>query len=126
MLNKVQLIGNVGRPPETRISDGGTTLTQFSLATNRRWTNDSGERQEQTEWHQVVAFGRLAEIAGQIIAKGRLLYAEGHLHTSSWEDPDSGQRLIRTEVIAETLQVLDRRPAGAGEAPVSGDGDDQV
>jgi single-strand DNA-binding protein len=117
MLNKVMLIGNVGRPPETRTTDGGTTLTRFSLATNRRWTDDSGQRQEQTEWHQVVAFGRLGEIAGEIVAKGRLLYAEGRLHTSSWEDPESGQRHTRTEVIADTLLVLDRRPTGAEGAP---------
>lgn len=119
MLNKVMLIGNVGRPPETRTSDGGTTLTRFSLATNRRWTDDGGERQEQTEWHQVVAFGRLAEIAGKLVAKGRLLYAEGRLHTSSWEDQESGQRLSRTEIIADTLLVLDRRPDGSDHGPSS-------
>lgn len=113
MLNKVLLIGNVGRPPETRTTDGGTTLTRFSLATHRRWTDADGERQEQTEWHQVVAFGRLAEIAGVLVVKGRLIYAEGRLHTSSWEDPETGQRLARTEIIADALLVLDRRPAGA-------------
>ena len=121
MLNKVMLIGNVGRAPETRTTDGATPRTRFSLATNRRWTDDSGERQEQTEWHQVVAFGRLAEIAGELVVKGRLLYVEGRLHTSSWEDPESGQRRIRTEVIADTLLVLDRRPPGAEGAPVSGE-----
>lgn len=121
MLNKVMLIGNVGRPPETRTSDGGTTLTRFSLATNRRWTDDSGQRQEQTEWHQVVAFGRLAEIAGKLVVKGRLLYVDGRLHTSSWEDEESGQRHSRTEVIAETLQVLDRRPNGPEGTPTSDD-----
>lgn len=121
MLNKVLLIGNVGRPPETRTTDGGTRLTRFSLATNRRWTDASGERQEQTEWHQVVAFGRLAEIAGEIVDKGRRLYAEGRLHTSSWEDPESGQRHSRTEVIAETLLVLDRRASGSDGAPTSDD-----
>lgn len=116
MLNRVQLIGNVGRPPETRTTDGGTTLTRFSLATSRRWTDNRGERQEQTEWHQVVTFGRLAEIAAKIVDKGRRLYAEGRLHTSSWEDPESGQRHVRTEIIAETLLMLDRPAAGA-EAP---------
>jgi len=121
MLNKVMLIGNVGRPPEMRTSDGGTTLTRISLATNRRWTDDSGERQEQTEWHQVVAFGRLAEIAGKLVVKGRLMYAEGRLHTSSWEDQESGQRHSRTEVIADTLLVLDRRPAGSEDGPSSDD-----
>lgn len=119
MLNRVQLIGNVGRPPETRTTDGGRPLTRFSLATNRRWTDDRGERQERTEWHQVVAFDRLAEIAAKLVASGRLLYAEGRLHTSSWEDSESGQRFSRTEVIADTLLVLDRRPAGAEDASVS-------
>lgn len=121
MLNKVMLIGNVGRPPETRTSDGGTPRTRFSLATNRRWTDESGNRQEQTEWHQVVAFGRLAEIAGELVVKGRLLYIEGRLHTSSWEDSESGQRHARTEVVADTLLVLDRRPASAEGAPASDD-----
>lgn len=116
MLNKVQLIGNVGRPAETRTTDGGTRLTRFSLATNRRWTDDCGERQERTEWHQVVTFGRLAEVAAELVASGRLLYTEGRLHTSSWQDTESGQRFTRTEVIAETLLVLDRRPAGSEEA----------
>lgn len=113
------LIGNVGRAPDTRTSDRGTTLTRFSLATNRRWTDDRGERQEQTEWHQVVAFGRLAELAGEIVAKGRLLYVEGRLHSSSWEDSESGQRHTRTEVIAEAFQVLDRRATAADSSQTS-------
>jgi single-strand DNA-binding protein len=121
MLNRVQLIGNVGRSPETRTTDGGTTLTRFSLATSRRWTDNRGERQEQTEWHQVVTFGRLAEIAAKIVDKGRRLYAEGRLHTSSWEDPESGQRHVRTEIIADTLLALDRRPPDAEADSVAAD-----
>ena len=113
MINKVILIGNLGQDPQVRTTQSGHTVTTFSLATSRRWNNADGIRQEQTEWHQVVSFGRLAEVAGQFLAKGRQVYVEGRLQTRSWEDQQTGQRRSRTEIVCENLQMLGQRPDAA-------------
>ena len=115
-INKVILIGNLGRDPETRYSQGGSAVTNFSVATTESWRDrNSGEQQERTEWHNVVCFARLAEIAGEYLRKGSKVYIEGSLRTSSWEAQD-GQKRYRTEVMARDLQMLDSR-GGAGSAP---------
>ncbi len=111
-INKVILIGNLGRDPETRYSQGGSPVTNFSVATSENWRDrQTGEQQERTEWHNVVCFGRLAEIAGEYLRKGSKVYIEGSLRTSSWEQ--EGQKRYRTEVMARDLQMLDGR-GGAG------------
>lgn len=111
-INKVILIGNLGRDPETRYTQGGTPVTNFSVATSDNWRDKtSGEQQERTEWHNVVCFARLAEIAGEYLKKGSKVYIEGSLRTSDWER--DGQKHYRTEVIARDMQMLDSRGGGA-------------
>ncbi len=110
-INKVILIGNLGRDPETRYSQGGKPVTNFSVATSESWRDrESGEQQERTEWHNVVCFSRLAEIAGEYLRKGSKVYIEGSLRTSSWEQ--EGQKRYRTEIMAREMQMLDSRGGG--------------
>lgn len=112
-INKVILIGNLGRDPETRYTQSGSAVANFSVATSEQWQDrNTNERREQTEWHNVVCFARLAEIAGEYLRKGSKVYVEGRLQTRSWEGQD-GQTRSRTEVIARELQMLDSRGAGA-------------
>ena len=119
-INKVILIGNLGRDPETRYSQGGNPITSFSLATSDSWRDrQTGEQHDRTEWHNVVCFSRLAEVAGEYLRKGSKVYIEGRLQTSSWEQ--EGQKRYRTEVIARDLQMLDSR-SGAGAPPGSEQG----
>jgi single-strand DNA-binding protein len=113
-LNKVLLIGNVGRDPEMRYLASGEAVTTFSLATNRRWTGDDGQPREQTEWHSVVAWRRLAEQCNDYLARGRLVYVEGRLQTRSWDDQATGVKRYRTEVVAERMVLLDSRSDRAG------------
>jgi len=121
-INKVILIGNLGADPETRYSQGGNAVTKFRIATTENWRDrQTGEQQERTEWHNVVCFSRLAEIAGEYLRKGAKVYIEGSLSTSSWEDQQSGQKRYRTEVIARDMQMLDGR-GGGGSGGGSGDG----
>ena len=115
-LNKVQLIGNVGRDPEMRYLQSGEPVATFSLATNRRWTGPDGRPREETEWHQVVAWRRLAEQCAEYLVKGRKVYVEGRLQTRSWTDATTGQIRYRTEVVADHMLLLDARPAGTGAA----------
>ncbi len=120
-INKVILIGNLGRDPETRYSQGGNAVTNFSVATTENWRDrQSGEQQERTEWHNVVCFARLAEIAGEYLRKGSKVYIEGSLRTSSWEQ--DGQKRYRTEIMARDLQMLDSRGGGAPTGFESGGG----
>ncbi len=117
-INKVILIGNLGRDPETRYAQNGGAVTNFSVATTESWRDrNSGEQQERTEWHNVVCFARLAEIAGEYLRKGSKVYIEGSLRTSSWEQ--DGQKRYRTEIMARELQMLDSRGQSGG-APPSG------
>jgi len=107
-VNKVILIGNVGGDPELRYTPGGTAVTNFNIATNESWTDKSGNQQEQTEWHRIVVWGRLAEICNQYLHKGSKVYIEGKLQTRGWEGQD-GQKRYTTEVVARDMQMLDRR-----------------
>lgn len=114
-INKVILIGNLGRDPETRYAQSGSAVTNFSVATSESWRDKtSGEQQERTEWHNIVCFARLGEIAGEYLRKGSKVYIEGSLRTTSWEQ--DGQKRYRTEVMARELQMLDSRGGGAQAA----------
>jgi single-strand DNA-binding protein len=113
-VNKVILIGNLGRDPEVRYTPSGSAVCNVGIATTRNWKNkDSGERQEETEWHRVVFFDRLAEIAGEYLKKGRPVYVEGRLRTRKWTDKD-GVEKYTTEVYAEQMQLLGSREDGGG------------
>jgi single-strand DNA-binding protein len=107
-LNKVMIIGNLGRDPEMRYTPGGKPVTSFSLASSRSWVAADGERREETEWFNVVTWGNLAEICQQHLAKGQQVYIEGRLQTRGWED-DNGQRHFRTEVVANEMIILGNR-----------------
>ena len=107
-LNKVIVIGNMGRDPEMRYTPSGKPVTSFSLASSRSWVAPDGERREETEWFNVVAWGGLAEICNQMLFKSQQVYVEGRLQTRSWED-DNGQRHFRTEVVASDMIILGPR-----------------
>ncbi len=110
-LNKAMIIGNVTRDPDARTTPNGQNVTSFSVATNRRWTDQSGQKQEQVEYHNVVTWRKLAEIAAQYLKKGTKVYIEGRLQTRSWED-QSGTKRYRTEIVADNMIMLDR-PSGS-------------
>jgi single-strand DNA-binding protein len=113
-VNKVILIGNVGKDPEVRYNPSGGAWVTLSLATTRNWKNrESGERQEETEWHRVVFNDRLAEIVGEYVKKGRPLYVEGRLKTRKWQDKE-GRDVYTTEIIAQEMQLLGGREGGGG------------
>jgi single-strand DNA-binding protein len=113
-VNKVIVLGNLGRDPELRYTPSGSAVCNVSIATTRNWkSKDSGERQEETEWHRVVFYDRLAEIAGEYLKKGRPVYVEGRLKTRKWADKD-GKDQYTTEVIAEQMQLLGGREEGGG------------
>jgi single-strand DNA-binding protein len=120
-INKVILIGNLGGDPELRSTPGGTSVATFTLATNETWNDKDGAKQERTEWHRIVAWGRLAEICGQYLRKGRQVYIEGRLQTRTWEDKQGNQRKT-TEVVARDMQMLGSRGEGGGERPQGGGG----
>lgn len=108
-LNKVMIIGNLGRDPELRYTPNGTPVVSFNVAVGRQWTTSAGERKEATEWFNVVAWRELAEICSQKLSKGRLVYIEGSLQTRTWEDAE-GQRNYRMELVADQMTILDRPP----------------
>jgi single-strand DNA-binding protein len=114
-VNKVILIGNLGRDPELRYTQGGQAVASFSIATTESFTKKTGERDERTEWHRIVAWGRTAELCAQYLAKGRTVYIEGRLQTREWENKE-GQKQRTTEVVAQTVQFLGG-PRGQGGAP---------
>ncbi|MDQ3282649.1 MAG: single-stranded DNA-binding protein [Acidobacteriota bacterium] len=109
MINKVILVGRLGKDPEIRSTPQGTSVVRFTVATDERFTDRSGEKQERTEWHNITAWGKLAEICGQYLKKGKLVYIEGSIRTDSWDDKESGQKKYRTEIVANTMKMLDRR-----------------
>jgi single-strand DNA-binding protein len=113
-VNKVILLGNLGKDPEVKYTPSGTPVAKFSLATNERYKDKGGEWQERTEWHNIVAWQRLAEIVGEYVKKGSKLYIEGRLQTSSWEDKQSGEKKYRTEIVASDLVLLSGRGEGGG------------
>ncbi len=122
-VNKVILIGNLGRDPELRYTPNGSAVCNVGIATTRNWKNkESGERQEETEWHRVVFFDRLAEVAGEYLKKGRPVYVEGRLRTRKWTDKD-GVEKYTTEIYAEQMQLLGGRE-GAGGGGGGGGGDE--
>lgn len=108
-LNRVQIIGNLGKDPEMRYTPKGTPLTRFTVAVNRGWTGQDGERHTETEWFNVEAWGKLGEISQQYLRKGRLVYVEGELRTDKWED-ENGEPHSITRIHAERMQLLDRKP----------------
>lgn len=124
-VNKVILVGNVGRDPEVRsFAGGGGTLTTVSIATSEAWKDkNTGQLTEQTEWHRVVFYGRLAEIAAEYVRKGSKVYVEGSIHTRKWQDKNTGQDRYSTEIKASVLQLLDNRSGGGGGQSSSGGSD---
>ena len=126
-VNKVILIGNLGRDPELRYTQSGQGVANFTLATNERWRDKDGNNQERTEWHRIVVWGKQAESCAQYLQKGRSVYVEGRLQTRDWEDKDGNKRQT-TEITALTVQFLGGRGGGApggapGDAPGGGPGD---
>ncbi len=109
-LNKVMLIGNLTRDPELRYTPQGTAVCTMGLATNRSWTTESGEKREETEFHRIVAWNKLAELCSQLLFKGRRVYVEGRLSTRSWTGPDGVQRQA-TEVVIDDMVILDNKRA---------------
>lgn len=114
-LNKAMIIGNLTRDPEMRQTTSGQNVCSFGVATNRSWKNQQGEKQEQVEYHNIVAWGKLAEICGQYLQKGKKVYIDGRLQTRDWEGQD-GQKKYRTEIVAENMIMLSR----SGDAPMGG------
>ncbi len=109
MINKVILVGRLGKDPEMRSTPGGQTVAKFTMATDEKFTDKNGEKQERTEWHNIVAWGKLAEICGQYLRKGKLIYIDGSIRTDSWDDKETGQKRYRTEIVANTMKMLDRK-----------------
>lgn len=110
-LNKVQLIGNLTRDPELKYTPNGAAVCTVSIATNRSWTTDTGEKKDEADFHRLVAWNKLAEICGQLLKKGRKVYVEGRLSTRSWQDKD-GQTRYMTEVVLSDMILLDSKPVG--------------
>ena len=131
MVNKVILVGNLGRDPEIRSLPSGQPVASFSVATSRRYKDRDGNRQEQTEWHNIVCFGKQAEIAGQYLVKGKQVFIEGRIQTRSWDDKSTGEKKYRTEIVCENFQMLGggggggQRGGGGGMAQASPDYDSE-
>ena len=118
-VNKVILVGNVGQDPEVKYTPSGIPVGKFSLATNERFKDKNGEFQKRTEWHNIVAWQRLAEIVGEFVSKGSKVYVEGKIQTSSWDDRHSGEKKYRTEIVARDLVLLGARQNGGGAKPAA-------
>ena len=127
MINKVILVGNLGRDPETRAMQSGGSVANLSVATAERWKDRDGNRQERTEWHRVVVFGTLADVASKYLRKGSKVYLEGKLQTRKWQD-QSGQDRYATEVVlsgfGSALKILDGKPTQGTQAPTQQGFDD--
>ncbi|MCK9273652.1 MAG: single-stranded DNA-binding protein [Syntrophales bacterium] len=108
MINKAILVGRLGADPEVRYTQEGTMVVTLRVATDEQWKDKNGERVQRTEWHRIVVFGKLAEICGNYLSKGRLVYLEGRIQTRSWDDKDGNKRFT-TEIVAQTMQMLDRK-----------------
>jgi single-strand DNA-binding protein len=120
-VNKVILVGNLGADPEIRYAPSGTAVANFRLATSETWVK-GGQKETKTEWHRIVAFGKLAEICGEYLSKGKQVYIEGKIQTRSWDDKD-GTKKYMTEIVANTMQMLGGRDAGSATASAEGPGD---
>lgn len=121
IVNQVRLIGNLGRDPEMRITPSGTTVVNFSMATNEKWKDKDGQQQEKTEWHRIVVFGKLADICAKYLFKGKEILIEGKMQTRNWRDRDGKERYT-TEVIAEQMKMFGggdqtRSDTGGGQQP---------
>jgi len=129
-LNKVMLIGNLGKDPELRYTTSGVAVATFSLATNESWKDQDGNLQERTEWHNIVAWKKLAEICGEWLKKGKKVYIEGRIQTRSYDDKNTGTKKYITEIVADNMIMLDYKaasenggsPAPLPEAPASNTG----
>ncbi len=122
-LNKVLLIGNTGRDPEVRYTASGTAVASFSLATSEKFKNKGGEWEERTEWHNIILWGRLAEIAGEYLTKGKTVFIEGRLQTRKWQDRDGKDRFT-TEIVGEKMQMLSKKEGnGRTEESASSSGE---
>lgn len=121
-INKVILLGRLGKDPELKDAKG-VAIANFSIATSKTWKDDAGEKHEKTQWTDVVAFRKTAEIVGKYLKKGRQVYIEGALETRSWEDKETGAKKYRTEVIAERIEFIGDRPAD--DKPAAGADDNQ-
>ena len=117
-LNRAQLIGNLTRDPETRTTPNGQTVSSFGVATSSQWKDASGQKQERVEFHNIVAWGKLAEICQQYLGKGRKVFVEGRIQTREWQGTD-GVKKNRTEIVAENMIMLDKAPAGQAGAAAS-------
>jgi single-strand DNA-binding protein len=114
-INKAIIVGRLGRDPEIRYTPGGVAVANFSVATSEEWKDrESNEKKERTEWHRIVAFGKLGEICGEYLSKGKLIYVEGRIQTRSWEDKD-GNKKYTTEIVASDVQFLDKKDSGSGD-----------
>ena len=127
-INKVIVVGNVGKDPETNYTQSGSAVTKFSVATSRQWKDkQTGEKREETEWHRMVAFGKLADICGKYLSKGKQVYIEGHLKTNSWEQ--DGVTRYATDIVVDQMQMLggvrreDKQGAPSGYSPTPDDDD---
>ncbi len=115
MVNKVILVGNLGKDPEVRYTSGGQAVANLRIATSRSWTDkQSGQRKEETEWHDVEVWGKQAEQCGEYLSKGRQVYVEGRLKTDKWQDKQSGQERSKVKVVADTVRFLGGRGSGGG------------
>src|SRR4030042_6539752 len=118
-VNKVILVGRLGADPQLKYTSSGRANVSFNIATNAVWKDQEGKQQERTDWHRIVAWGKLAEIMGEYLKKGHRVYLEGRLQTRSWAD-SNGVKKWTTEVTATDMEMLEAKPAGAGAAPVTG------
>jgi single-strand DNA-binding protein len=121
-VNKAILVGRLGKDPETRYTPGGQGVCNFSLATDETYKDRNGERQKRTEWHRIVLWGKLAEIAQQYLKKGTLVYIEGRIQSRQWDDKTTGQKRYTTEIVGNTMRMLSSRGDSGGAAPSSGGG----
>lgn len=122
-INKVIIIGNLGKDPELRHTPQGQAVANFPVATSENWNDKNGQRQERTEWHRIVVWGKLAELCGKYLAKGRKAYIEGRLQTRAWDDKD-GQKRYTTEIVANTVQFLDSANASSDRGTAQSGGGD--
>ncbi|MEE8335243.1 MAG: single-stranded DNA-binding protein [Candidatus Neomarinimicrobiota bacterium] len=123
-VNKVVLVGHLGGDPDSRYTPSGTAVVNFTLATNEAWRDSNGDSQEKTEWHRCVMFGKSAELAGEWLKKGQLVYIEGKLQTRNWEDKDGNKRYT-TEIVSDVFTMLGRKMTESEKPVVTSSGDDE-
>ena len=116
MVNRVILVGRLGADPEVRYTQDGTMVTTFRMATDEQWKDKTGNREQRTEWHRIVTYRKLAEICGEYLGKGSMVFIEGRIQTRSWTDKDGNKR-YSTEIIAQNMKMLDRKGKEGGEQP---------